>query len=157
MDREQLDAFDKQQKELIDKFGWSVIGVVATEDDPGTSFSYTVGLTEHGFPEFMIAGLPPEIAKRLLNDMGGRVFDRAERFAHGQRVTDLIRGYDAVVVAGDPLEEMAPGVAYHLYGRTVRVQQIVWPDQDGRFPWDAGWAYPPDAQPTIGAPAAPGG
>ena len=34
----------------------------------------------------------------------------------------------------------------------VRLQQVVWPDPHGRFPWDPGYQYPPQAQPLLGRP-----
>lgn len=34
--------------QLIDRYGWAVTAVLPTEDDPGTPFAYTVGLTAHG-------------------------------------------------------------------------------------------------------------
>lgn len=147
-------AFRREQQEVIDRHGWSVIAVFPTVESPGTPFSYTVGLTAHGFPEFMIFGLPAEAGHMLLNDMAGRVFDRAERFTHGQHVTDLISDYDAVVVDGRPPEGMPPGMAYGRYGPgKVAVQQVVWPDDAGRFPWDEGWSIPAGVQPVIGKPA----
>lgn len=151
-EREQRIAqFHRDQAAIIDEYGWSVIGVFPTADDPGVQFAYTVGLTVHGFPEFMIFGLSASTGQSLLNDMGRRVFDRNERFVHGQRINDLIFGFDAVVVDGEPLDGMPPGQAYAMYGRSrVKVQQIVWPDQGGRYPWDDGWSLDVDVQPTIG-------
>lgn len=35
----------------------------------------------------------------------------------------------------------------------VRLQQVVWPDEHNRFPWDPGYAIPADRQPTIGRPS----
>ena len=81
---------------------------------------------EHGYPELLIAGLPTEGAHGLLNDLAGRVYDQAQRFSHGQRISDLIAGYDAVIVDGPPREDLLPGVAIARYGRDqVRLQQIV--------------------------------
>jgi hypothetical protein len=36
-----------------------------------------------------------------------------------------------------------------VYG-TFSAVQMVWPDSAGRFPWDAGYTNPPDAQPLLG-------
>ncbi|PWU60465.1 hypothetical protein DLE60_10950 [Micromonospora globispora] len=97
----------------------------------------------HDYPELLIAGLDPAKSKALLNDLASRVYDRVERFHHGQRIGDLIAGYDAVIVGGDATPELHPGTTYGHYGRDrVRLQQIVWPDPQGRFPWDSGYAYP---------------
>jgi len=150
-----IDDFLRRQQHLTDTIGWAVIHVLPTDDDPDTStpFAYTVGLTGHDYPELLIAGLPPEAAHGLLNDLAGRVYDKAERFTHGQRISDLIAGYDAVIVEGVPIDEMPPGVAIARYGRDqIRLQQVVWPDPQGRFPWDAGYDFNPHAQPLIARP-----
>ncbi|SCF42720.1 protein of unknown function (DUF4262) [Micromonospora matsumotoense] len=105
--------------------------MLPTDDDPDTTpFAYTVGLTAHGYPELITAGLPPEIAHSLLNDLARRVYDRAERFTHGQRIRNLIAGYDAIIIDGLPTADLLPGMAIARYGRArVRLQQMVWPDR----------------------------
>ncbi|WP_319462519.1 DUF4262 domain-containing protein [Micromonospora sp. RTP1Z1] len=148
-----IEAFLRRQTEIIDRVGWAVTLVVPTDDDPdrAPAFAYTVGLTAHHYPELLIAGLDPATSQALLNDLAGRVYGNAERFHHGQRIGDLIAGYDAVVVAGAPTDQLHPGAAFGRYGRDrVRLQQIVWPDPDGRFPWDSGYTYPSEVQPLIG-------
>jgi hypothetical protein len=148
-----IDDVLRRQKEHFDRVGWSVMAVLPTDEDPGAPYAYTVGLTAHDYPELVIAGLPPHIAHALLNDLAARVWDRAERYAHGQRVSDLIAGYDAVVVDGPATEALHPGAAFVFYGTDrVRLQQIAWPDPDGHFPWEPGYRLAPDAQPLIGRP-----
>src|SRR5947207_13705852 len=63
-------------------------------------------------PELVIAGLDPAISQALLNDLAGRVYDQAARFTHGQRLGDLLAGYDAVIVDGPATEHLYPGAAY---------------------------------------------
>ncbi|MEO3773969.1 DUF4262 domain-containing protein [Micromonospora sp. B9E7] len=104
----------------------------------------------HDYPELITAGLPPEVAHSLLNDLARLVYDKAERFAHGKRISDLIAGYDASIVEGPPTEELLPAMAINRYGRDqIRLQQLVWPDQHGRFPWNNGYSFAPQAQPLI--------
>jgi hypothetical protein len=150
-----LEDYLRRQNAMIDKYGWAVTIVLPTADDPPTTavFGYTVGLTAHGHPELIIAGLDPAICHALLNDLARRVYDTAETFNHGQRITDLIIGYDAIIVNGDATEHLLPGAAFGRYGKqSVRLQQIVWPDINGRFPWEHDYVYPPHVQPTIGRP-----
>jgi hypothetical protein len=147
-----IEGFLRRQERIIDRVGWAVMHVLPTDDDPDTTapFSYTIGLTGHGYPELLIAGLPCEIAHTLLNDLAGRVYGKAQRFTHGQRVDDLIAGYPAVVVEGDLVEHLWPGVAVARYGRDrLRLQQVVWPDPAGRLPWEPGYAYDAQVQPLI--------
>ncbi|RNH99659.1 DUF4262 domain-containing protein [Micromonospora aurantiaca] len=144
--------FLQRQEQIIDTTGWAVTHVLPTADDPDTTapFAYTVGLTAHDYPELITAGLPPEVAHSLLNDLARRVYDTAERFTHGQRLSDLIAGYDAIIIDGQPTDDLLPGLAISRYGRDqIRLQQLVWPDPQGRFPWDHGYNVAPQAQPLI--------
>jgi hypothetical protein len=150
-----MDRLLRRQAEIIDRVGWAVTYVLPTPQDPPTTvgFAYTVGLTAHDHPELMIAGLTPAIAHALLNDLAARMHDNAERFTHGQRISDLLAGYDAIITDGTATADLHPGAAFARYGRDrVRLQQIVWPDQDGRFPWEDGYGYPPHVQPLIAHP-----
>ena len=147
------DAFLRHQDQLIARYGWAVTAVLPTPTDPGTPFAYTVGLTEHAQPELVIAGLDPLIAQTLLNDLAGRVVEHGQRLSHGQRLPDLIAGYDAVIIDGPITDDLYPGTAIARYGADhIALRQIVWPDRNGRFPWEPGYAYPPHAQPLIGHP-----
>jgi hypothetical protein len=149
----EFDEVLHRQGEHIDRVGWAVTMVLPTADDPGVAFAYTVGLTARGFPELVIAGLPPDIAHALLNDLASRVYDWAARFSHGQRIGDLLVGYDAVIVDGPATEALYPGAAYARYGTgRVRLRQVVWPDPRGRFPWEPGYSHDGYPQPLIGRP-----
>ncbi|ROO62990.1 uncharacterized protein DUF4262 [Micromonospora sp. Llam0] len=151
-----LDPILRNQQQQIDKFGWAVTAVLPDNDGDGGPFAYTVGLTRHGYPELVIAGLDPYIAHAILNTAAGRVYDRAERFTHGQHVSDLIADYDTVIVSGPATDALHPGTAFALYGsHRVRLQQIVWPNRHGRFPWDDGYGYPTWVQPLLGRPHQP--
>ncbi|MCT2280958.1 DUF4262 domain-containing protein [Micromonospora chalcea] len=143
----------RRQERIIDTIGWAVTYVLPTDDGTVTTapFAYTVGLTAHDCPELITAGLPPEVAHSLLNDLARQVYNKAERFTHGQRLNDLIAGYDAIIIDGPPTDELLPGLAISRYGRDrIRLQQMVWPDQQGRFPWDDGYRFGPRTQPLIG-------
>ncbi|MFV2112921.1 DUF4262 domain-containing protein [Micromonospora sp. LOL_025] len=148
-----IDDFLRRQEEIIETTGWAVTHVLPT-DDATVPFAYTVGLTAHDYPELITAGLPPEVAHSLLNDLARRVYDKAERFTHGQRISDLIAGYDAIVIGGPPTDELPPAMAINRYGRDrIRLQQLVWPDRHNRFPWEDGYSFAPQAQPLIAQPS----
>lgn len=139
--------------ELIDEHGWVVQGVFGTQTDPGPSYAYTVGLTAHGFPELAIAGLPHELMQVLLNDVAKRVFDFNRRYTHGEVLDDVLGGgYKVVVVDGKKSRDTIwPGSAHGLYGEdAVTLQQIVWPDDRHRYPWDEGYSLDLTDQPIIG-------
>jgi len=146
------DSIDRTIQEHIDQVGWSVTAVGADRLVP--QFAYTVGFTEHNLPELLISGLPFEVMHGVLNTAGRLAYDGA-RWRHGQHVAEIIVGFDAVIVDGAPLPGMRPGTAYARYGPArVRIQQIIWPDPAGRFPWQPGYAYPPQVQLLIDEPPA---
>jgi hypothetical protein len=150
-----LDDFFDEQSEIIEKFGWAVVHVVPTEDDPPDTvpFAYTVGLTGYGFPELVIAGLPPETGHVLLNEMAGRVCDEGLGLRHGHHIRGLLDGQEVRVVAGEISEVLFPGAALMRYGDgRVRLLQLAWPDAGDRFPWQSGYDAVTYPQPTIGAP-----
>ncbi|AEV81803.1 hypothetical protein ACWT_0789 [Actinoplanes sp. SE50] len=152
-----MSDFFREQTEIIQQFGWAVVHVVPTDEeaaDDVAPFAYTVGLTADSHPELIIAGLPPDLAHQLLNELAGRVHEEGARFRHGRRVTDLIVEQDVVLLNGSPTAELWPGAALARYGRRVRLQQLVWPDPGNRFPWQAGYSDADHAQPLIDAPPA---
>lgn len=62
-----------------------------------------MGLTEANHAELLIAGLDPAVGTELLNAaLATRVYHGGLTVAHGQRIGDLIVGYDAVIVEGPP-------------------------------------------------------
>ena len=149
MDRHAIAA--ALQQAHIDQYGWAVTAVLPVEAGDGPPFAYTVGLTATGQPEFVIAGLGHTISGPLLNDIAHRVYHNHHEYRHGDIVTDLIDGYDAILIDGPPTETLWPGTAIRRYGRDqVRLRQIVWPDIHGRFPWGPGYHLPADIQPLLG-------
>jgi Domain of unknown function (DUF4262) len=149
------DALLAHQHRLIRNCGRAITYVSPKPGEDTPSFGYTIGLTERGdgFPEFVIAGLNPHITADLLNDLADRVLTHGTRFEHGQTLSDLIIGHPAVILAGPVTDDLYPGTAIARYGTdAVTLQQIVWPDPTGRFPWDDGYAYPSFVQSVLGRP-----
>lgn len=148
-----MDAYDRLlqvQHEQIASVGWAVTAVMPTPDEAEAPFAYTVGLTEADHAELLIAGLDPAIAMELLNALATRVYHDGLRVAHGQRIDDLIAGYDAVIVEGPATEALIPGTAFARYGRDrVTLAQIVWPCPHALFPWQDGYCHRSGAQPLL--------
>lgn len=150
--RDAVSALLEQSRAMIRDHGFMVTGVFPTAERPGTEFAYTAGLTAVGAPELLIVGLPVQPSYELLAALARRVLD-GTRWLNGHVLADLLADdYHAVVVDGTAPAGMPLSVANQLYGHgRVRVQQVVWPDDNGFHPWDALWSC--DApQPTIGRP-----
>ncbi|MCP2323622.1 hypothetical protein HDA40_002129 [Hamadaea flava] len=136
----------------IETVGWAVITTALQAVSVDVPFAYTVGLTERDLPELLIVGVRHDTAISLLNDLARRA-NSSGPLLHGQRLDDLITGLDVLILEGPADGLLRPSAALYLYGPgAVRLQQCVWPDPDGRFPWEPGYTMHPAAQPTISQP-----
>jgi hypothetical protein len=129
------DTYDRDCLRIITERGWMIQGVFPTENDPGVDFAYTVGLTAAGLPELVISGLPHETAATLLND--------AARHSLTAEVKpgDVLNDIASVPFKVAPAPRAEVNMARHLYGPdTVLALQLVWPDNEGFYPGDAGWS-----------------
>lgn len=123
--------------------------------DDGPPFAYTVGLFGLGHPELLIFGVSASDASSVLNGLADRV-KAGENFLTGQLIT--LDDWPHKVV---PEEVPNPGEvvfeANRLYARppevSVPVLQLSYPDEAGRYPWDAGFSAP-GSQPRPGSFAA---
>lgn len=128
----------EQLAETIKARGWAVIKIDADAQEP--AYAYSVGLykTFH-HPEVIVFGLGLEVLYRIVNTIG-------EQVKEGQRfeVSDtddrvLERGYRCAfrLVAADA-ELAYMGILINYYGNAVPALHCIWPDREGRFPWEAG-------------------
>lgn len=150
-----MDDFRRRLHRIVDTVGWAVVCVHPTSDEPSFEYAYTVGLTAHNHPELLVSGLHPDVAQTLLNDLARRVYDTATRFTHRQRLTDVLAdGFDAIIIDGTATPHLDAGIATARYGADrVRLQQLVWPDAQHRYPWDTDHQLG-QGQPLIDQPGA---
>ncbi|MFC7619166.1 DUF4262 domain-containing protein [Microlunatus sp. GCM10028923] len=132
----------------IDECGWSVVAVEPDPGDSGPGFAYTVGLTTTGNPELAIFGLPARLAQSLLNQVAERLLG-GEIIRPGDRLERVI-GNGLTVTAVDMTDLSELGVVAAVYGHADRALQLVWPDPDGRMPWQPDYSMAPEAQPLFG-------
>nr|WP_255479315.1 DUF4262 domain-containing protein [Quadrisphaera sp. RL12-1S] len=131
---EVVEALDEHRR-LIDEQGWTVVSVGGA-GRRALPFSHTVGLTRLGHPELLVSGRAPAEARYLLDVLGDEVL-AGRRFHVGDllqrdpwpslrllRVTSPDALVVAQAVAADDVE--------------VPALQVVWCDDAGRWPWDAG-------------------
>jgi hypothetical protein len=99
--------------------------------------AYSVGLWHHfAQPEVIVFGLDPAIAAELLEAVADEA-DAGHPCTAGSARDDLLRGYPVRFLAVPP-----PLVASHLplahwayEGEDPPAVQLVWPDKQGRWPW----------------------
>jgi hypothetical protein len=143
------DWYDHMQ-DLIDRFGWAVVGVEADRIHP--PWAYTLGLTPHGKPELVITGLPAPRATWLLNTVAPYVLDTAIPWP-GEEVEIEGGTPMEVVLVAQPAAHMT--VAADFYGPEIAALQLVYADDRGHWPWHPGFrGKHRGGQPVLGVRAA---
>jgi hypothetical protein len=133
------DDSDRHILGVIERDGWAVIGIQEEDDMP--AYAFTVGMHHtFGGAELVMFGHQAETATGILNHAGQLMRDGNE-FAVGAPVADLLQGFPAVLAPVDArLFREYFGYARWLYrGSNFPMLQLVWPDRESRFPWDAGY------------------
>lgn len=142
-------TFEERLESVIQLHGFMVVGVVPqTKEDVerigGMGFMYTIGLVEKGHPELLIAGLPSDVAYTVLDDLGERVLG-GETFVSGE-VNDYVLKNYSVTFRQANNQKARDDYACQAYfrgdrkGQDVSVLQVVWPDREGRYPWEIEWS-----------------
>lgn len=135
-----IDDVRSRVEASIASHGHAVIGIAG---DAGNPFhSYTVGLSDVGWPELVVVGLEEGQARTVINSVvaslrsrerrpvAGMVLDDAVNVPLALHAVDPLRGPTWTRVAAD--HHARSGFATTGYA----VLQILWPDVDGRFPTD---------------------
>ncbi|WP_344884692.1 DUF4262 domain-containing protein [Allokutzneria multivorans] len=123
---------DAATSDIVSRSGWCVLRIPGPVD-----FTYTVGLW-HSFrqPELVMFGLGGEDMQHWLNTC---VEHCVEHGWPGEEVpfTGVIEGVPTQLrVVHRDWHDPLFGTAHRFYGVDVPFRQVVWPDKDGRWPWD---------------------
>jgi hypothetical protein len=131
---EDLDAIARD----IATYGWTVMRVSA--DAPGPDFAYSIGMVQTlSHPEILVIGFPLDTAHRLINDVGEAI-RHGSRFVAGGVSDAFLEGYSVTF-------RRVPDYQYAAYlgwgSRFYRhepfaVLQMIYPDREGRWPWQDG-------------------
>jgi hypothetical protein len=131
--------YDEKVLADIKKIGWHHVHVRAEDGEP--SFAYSLGFyANFGQPEIIVFGLPPQIAQQLLNIA-------AIRFAGAKTAYETYKPYDDIAegmrIAFIPVDRRHyreylgyAGWFYASIKADFPALQMVWPDKQGRFPWE---------------------
>jgi len=118
-------------------------------DDRVPPWAYTIGMTDGlGHPEAVVFGLDPETAMGVLNHIAERV-RTGHRFDIGRHTHEVVGELPVRLLAvPDRFWEQSSLFAMWMnyYGSLHHPEryplpsavQLVWPDAEGRFPWDRG-------------------
>ncbi len=131
-------TYQRQREALIAQHGWMVQGVFPTAEIPGSSFSYTIGLTDRDLPELIQIGLPIEVGHTLLNDTAALLQAQPDllstlplEYRHPNWPAPF------TLVNADAFKASDWAVqAWRRSHQTARFVQVVWPDKHGHWPWE---------------------
>ena len=112
-------------------------------DDEAPDFAFSIGLfLNYGHAELVIFGLSPDVSSSIINDIRERAA-AGQKFADGDICDDiLVNGRVCFVEVPLRLYDNYLGTAIWFYRKLPRpfpCLQIVWPDREGRFPWEVGF------------------
>ncbi len=127
--------YERKVLSNISKYGWHCTSVSGAKGTP--SFAYTVGLYHSfGYPELLIIGLPPETAHGILS-VAASAAAAGKPFDVDLPTDRLLQGYSAVFVEVPPAEyyNYVLSSLWYYEGNAFPLCQIVWPFEDGTFPW----------------------
>lgn len=135
---EDLDPGEREFVRKIREHGWHRMNVFADREGPG--FSYTTGhWLKLNHPEIIVFGLDASVAGKVLwdiyEDMKG-----GQRFPIGRRISGVFSDVDAylTIVAKKNFREYLGWSRWFYGGDDFECVQLIWPDKQGRFPWNEG-------------------
>lgn len=132
-----MDPVECQVLSNIAQYGWHVI--LIPEDDEGPAFAYSIGLHKSfNQPEVIVFGLPLETMHRIINVIG-ELARACIRLQDHDSSSDVLEGYDVVFrrVGAEHYREFFGYARRYYKGNNFPAVQCIWPDAEGRYPWDA--------------------
>ncbi len=125
--------------EDVEKFGWHVVMIEATEYLP--SFAYTVGLWKgYQHPEIIAFGLTVKTLHFILNDAGETV-KSGGRYETGKVYSDFFTNGEVQFVAVDK-RSIRDYFGYAIWfngGIDFPALELIWTDKNNKFPWENGY------------------
>ena len=143
-------ALEPDLQRIVDdvaKYGWHVVTVSsAVAESEKLPFAYTVGLNAtFGWPELLCYGLASDIMAELLNNAVDELRRLAGQPQAGLLLGDVAAGFEcrlSPVAKKYHADHLGFALRYaryrHVDDQDVECLQLLWPDQVGRFPDEAG-------------------
>ena len=136
-DNDHNSADNHQLSTDIEKFGWTVMLLEATDYLP--SFGYTVGLWQnYQHPEIIAFGLTIETLHLLLNDAGERI-KSGQTIEIGKLYNDFFENDSDTQFLNVDTRNIADYFGYainYYHPKDFPAIQLVWTDRNNKFPWD---------------------
>lgn len=134
-----LDADERSFVAALREYGWFRTTVMADEDGPG--FSYTTGFwLSAGFPEIILFALGDDTAHAILSDLFNDM-QAGTTPVVGTPAPGILGNNEAALIPVDPAhyQEYLGWSLWFYGGNDFPCLQLVWPDPEGRFPWQPGF------------------
>jgi hypothetical protein len=136
---DELSPPDRKLLDDVDEYGVHIVHVPENDDgEPG--FSFTIGLW-HSFeqPEVVVFGLPEEVAHDLLNSIADEAAED-KKFLPDTRHEEVLVGYPVrfVAVPKERYGDYLGSAVWAYESADFPCVQLVWPDKQGRWPWEPG-------------------
>ena len=132
------DDHDRKLLSDVAQYGWHIPYILADETCPGYAFSVVFYL-KFGHPEVLVMGLSQPIAHQFINLVGGHLMT-GRVFQPRERTDDLAQGFPCsfIPIAIEHYREFLGynGWFYRSLKQPFPALQLVWPDKQGRFPWE---------------------
>lgn len=140
------DASDSKLLDDVRKFGWHIVAVFddSPAGDTRPNFAFSVGLyLNHDHPEIVVMGFPHDKAGAIINSVGAYIRDGG-RIKPGERYSQFVIGREVIfrpVHDAQYGEYLGSGLWFYqsLLPDSFPALQLVWPDNAGLFPWEAGF------------------
>ena len=133
-------ADDNDRKLLsdVETVGWHVVKIMG--DESGPAYCFSVGLYyTFGHPEILIMGLSHPVAHEFIN-LAATQIASGKVFQASERTDDLAEGFPCTFIPVPVAHyEEYLGYAIWFYRKVKQpfpTLQLVWPDKQGRFPWE---------------------
>ena len=131
--------------ETLQRDRW-VVQYVVSEQQPS---AYTVGLHSLGLPELLVTVLPEKISVQLLDSAAHEMAYHGARLEPGMQIE--FEGELVLEVVEVDHPDVHLTIADRFYRRVLGALQLVWTDDDRRWPWDRGWSNARRQQPVFGS------
>jgi hypothetical protein len=129
----------EQLEPIIARVGFALApGIVDLPSGERESFTYTVGLAAHGYPELVVVGVPMDQAAHTLGPAALQLLKGELRT--GVRNSSILQGLDVCFVT-TPADQFGSNLqlAKLWAGRDLDCIQMVWPDAKNLLPWEKGF------------------
>lgn len=137
-DRSGWDEGDRKLVADVRRHGWGVLGIDAGDSLPGWAF--TAGLWHaFGCPEVAMFGLRFPDMQAWLNDVGEQI-RAGNRLRPNELRAGVLPNFSVTCrpVHDSWYRELFGWALWFTQRPPLPIVQVVWPDSEGRFPWDQG-------------------